>query len=49
MIRQFAERFSIDVPEIVDDAAAFDVDGSSGIFSCRARSFSSALFSIRET
>ena len=27
MIRKFAERFGIDVPEIVDDAAAFDADG----------------------
>ena len=27
LIRKFAERFGIDVPEIVDDAAAFDADG----------------------
>ena len=27
LIRRFAERFGIDVPEIVDDAAAFDADG----------------------
>ena len=26
-IHQFAERFGIEVPEIVDDAAAFDADG----------------------
>jgi len=26
-IRHFAERFGIGVPEIVDDAAAFDADG----------------------
>ena len=26
-IQQFAERFGIEVPEIVDDAAAFDADG----------------------
>ena len=26
-IRQFAERFGMEVPEIVDDAAAFDADG----------------------
>ena len=27
LIRKFAERFGIDVPEIVGDAAAFDADG----------------------
>ena len=27
LIRKFAERFGIDVPEIVDEAAAFDADG----------------------
>ena len=26
-IQQFAERFGIEVPEIVDEAAAFDADG----------------------
>lgn len=28
VIHQFAERFSIDVLEIVDDAVAFDADGT---------------------
>jgi len=27
LIQQFADRFGIEVPEIVDDAAAFDADG----------------------
>ena len=27
LIRQFAEKYGIQVPEIVDDAAAFDADG----------------------
>jgi len=27
LIRQFAERFDVEIPEIADDAVAFDVDG----------------------
>ena len=27
LIQQFAERFGIQVPEVVDDAAAFNADG----------------------
>jgi len=27
LVQQFAERFGIEVPEIVDEAAAFDADG----------------------
>ena len=31
VIHQFAERFSIDVLEIVDDAVTFDADGTATV------------------